>query len=246
MSTATAETTTEATEAPTEATEATEATAAVETEPTTEAMLVEIPLKQLRTNPLNLRRRVGDIKALTKSVAEVGIVVPLIVTPAEHGTYLLAAGERRLTGSTGRGPERRPLCGQDLDRGRAGRDHADRERRRPDAPRCASERAAGYLRLVSLGCTVRRLAAKVGRSAKHVSTHMAILELPERAQVAVDAGELSMADVAALVKVKDQPELIEEVLALPAWNRHDIATVIERRIAQRRQEEAYVEAVAEQ
>ena len=55
-----------------------------------------------------------------------------------------------------------------------------------------------------------------------------------------------MADVAALVKVKDQPELIEEVLALPAWNRHDIAMVIERRIAQRRQEEAYVDAVAEQ
>jgi len=55
-----------------------------------------------------------------------------------------------------------------------------------------------------------------------------------------------MADVAALVKVKDQPELIEEILALPAWNRHDIAMVVERRIAQRRQEEAYVEAVAEQ
>ena len=113
-------------------------------------------------------------------------------------------------------------------------------------PLSPSERAAGYLRLVSLGCTVRRLAAKVGRSAKHVSTHMALLKLPERAQLAVDAGELSMADVAALVKVKDQPELIEEVLALPAWNRHDIAMVIERRIAQRRQEEAYAEAVAEQ
>ncbi len=59
MSTATAETTTETTDAPTEATEpeATEAKA--------EAILVEIPLQQLRTNPLNLRRRVGDIKALT-------------------------------------------------------------------------------------------------------------------------------------------------------------------------------------
>ena len=45
----------------------------------------------------------------------------------------------------------------------------------------------------------------VGRSAKHVSTHMALLELPERAQLAVDAGELSMADVAALVKVRINP-----------------------------------------
>ena len=109
MSTATAETTTEATDAPTEATEP-EAKA---TEAKAEAMLVEIPLEQLRTNPLNLRRRVGDIKALTKSIAEVGIVVPLIVTPSEDGTYLLAAGERRLTAARAAGLAVAPVCGQD-------------------------------------------------------------------------------------------------------------------------------------
>jgi len=83
-------------------------------------------------------------------------------------------------------------------------------------------------------------------AADEVADAGSALELPERAQLAIGAGELTMADVAALVKVKDQPELIEEVLGLPAWNRHDIAMVIERRIAQRRQEEAYDEAVAEQ
>jgi hypothetical protein len=62
----------------------------------TEAVLVEIELDKLTPNPWNLRRSVGDVKALTKSIAEVGIVVPLIVTPAVDGTYLLAAGERRL------------------------------------------------------------------------------------------------------------------------------------------------------
>lgn len=239
MSTATAETTTEAADAPTEAgePEATEAKA--------EAILVEIPLEQLRTNPLNLRRRVGDIKALTKSIAEVGIVVPLIVTPAEDGTYLLAAGERRLTAARAAGLVAAPCVVKNLtevEQVEIMLTENDDDR----TPLSPSERAAGYLRLVSLGCTVRRLVAKVGRSAKHVSTHMALLELPERAQLAADTGELSMADVAALVKVKDQPELIEEVLALPTWNRHDIAMVIERRIAQRRQEEAYAEAVAEQ
>jgi ParB-like chromosome segregation protein Spo0J len=45
-------------------------------ETTTEATLVKIPLEQLRANPLNLRRTVGDVKSLTKSVAAVGIVVP--------------------------------------------------------------------------------------------------------------------------------------------------------------------------
>ena len=248
MSTATTDATTEAAEVPTEATEPTPeptATHAPTEGEVTEAALVEIPLEQLRTNPLNLRRRVGDIKALTKSIAELGIVVPLIVTPAEDGTYLLAAGERRLTAARAAGLAVAPCVVKHLTEA----EQVEIMLTENDDDRTAlspSERAAGYLRLVSLGCTVRRLAAKVGRSAKHVSTHMALLELPERAQLAVDAGELSMADVAALVKVKDQPELIEEVLALPAWNRHDVAAVIERRIAQRRQEEAYVEAVAEQ
>ena len=248
MSSTTTEATVQTTEVPTEATEptpeATETHAPTRGE-VTEATLVEIPLEQLRTNPLNLRRRVGDIKALTKSIAELGIVVPLIVTPAEDGTYLLAAGERRLTAARAAGLAVAPCVVKNLTEAEQVEimlTENDDDR----TPLSPSERAAGYLRLVSLGCTVRRLAAKVGRSAKHVSTHMALLELPERAQLAVDAGELSMADVVALVKVKDQPELIEEVLALPAWNRHDIAMVIERRIAQRRQEQAYVEAVAEQ
>jgi hypothetical protein len=51
----------------------------------TDAALAEIELDKLTPNPLNLRRSVGDIKALTKSIAEVGIVVPLIVTPVEGG-----------------------------------------------------------------------------------------------------------------------------------------------------------------
>src|SRR5688500_16300986 len=106
MSTGTTEATVEATEVPTEATEptpASEATHAPTEGEVTEATLVEIPLEQLRTNPANLRRRVGDIKGLTKSIAELGIVVPLIVTPAEDGAYLLAAGERRLTAARAAG-----------------------------------------------------------------------------------------------------------------------------------------------
>src|SRR3954452_20864968 len=61
MSTATTDATVEATEAPTEASERTPETTATHA-PTegevTEATLVEIPLEQLRINPLNLRRRV--------------------------------------------------------------------------------------------------------------------------------------------------------------------------------------------
>jgi hypothetical protein len=107
-----------------------------------------------------------------------------------------------------------------------------------------TELAADYMRMVSLGCSVRRLAAKVGRSAKHVSSHMALLELPDHAQREVDEGTLSLSAAAVLLKLKDDPALIEELLALPAWRRHDLEGVAERRIAERAQEQAYAEAVA--
>lgn len=79
-----------------------------------------------------------------------------------------------------------------------------------------TEPAAGYMRMGSLGCSVRRLTAKVGRSAKHVSSYMALLELPDRAQREGDEGTLSLSAAAVILKLKDGPALIEELLALPA------------------------------
>jgi ParB-like chromosome segregation protein Spo0J len=126
------------------------------------------------------------VKTRTKSIAEVGIVVPLVGDPALDGTYLLAAGERVHDRDPRRGVYHGPVCRAAVERDRADRVHADREDdRNPLKP---TELAAGCMRMVPLGCSVRRLAAKVGRSAKHVSSHMALLELPERAQREVDEG----------------------------------------------------------
>jgi ParB family chromosome partitioning protein len=134
----------------------------------TEAVLVEIELDKLTPNPWNLRRSVGDVKALTKSIAEVGIVVPLIVTPAVDGTYLLAAGERRLAAARAAGLTTAPCVVRQLSEAEQTECMlTENDDRNPLKP---TERAAGYMRMVSLGCSVRRLAAKVGRSAKHVSS----------------------------------------------------------------------------
>ena len=108
----------------------------------TDAALVEIELDKLTPNPSNLRRSVGDVKALTKSIAEVGIVVPLIVTPAVDGTYLLAAGGAAPVRRSRRGVDHGPVCRTAVERGRADRVHADRERRPKPAE---AHRAGGWL-----------------------------------------------------------------------------------------------------
>ena len=110
-------------------------------------------------------------------------------------------------------------------------------------PLNAVEEAAGYLRLVELGQSTRALAAAAGRTAKHVKTRLALLELPAGAQRR-RAGDLSVTDAEALADIKDDTELVAEVLALPDWQRPDLPAVIERRLAHRDQETAYTDAVA--
>ena len=45
----------------------------------------------------NVRRRPGEIKELAASVASVGVIELLLVSPRDDGTFVVVAGHRRLT-----------------------------------------------------------------------------------------------------------------------------------------------------
>lgn len=67
------------------------------TEPTTTGTdtLVELPLDRLAPHPRNIRRH-SDVTDLARSIAQVGILEPLIVLPADGaGIHHLVAGHRR-------------------------------------------------------------------------------------------------------------------------------------------------------
>lgn len=220
-----------------------------DTQPTTETTntaptIVEVPLDNLVPNPANLRQRLGDTRRLTRSIAEVGIVVPLVVTPNEDGTYLVVAGHRRLAAARDAGLSAAACVVRTLSEAEQCTvmlTENDGEHRQPLNP---VEEAGGYLRLVGLGQSTRALAAAVGRTTKHVKGRLALLELPAEAQRAVERGDLSVTDAEALAAINDDTDLVAEVLALPDWQRRDLPSVIERRLAQRDQEIAYTEAVA--
>jgi ParB/RepB/Spo0J family partition protein len=220
-----------------------------DTQPTAETSnaiptILDIPLDNLVPNPSNLRRHLGDTRRLARSIAEVGIVVPLVVSPNDDGTYLVVAGHRRLTAAGEAGLASAPCVVRTLTEAEQCTvmlTENDGEHRQPLNP---VEEAAGYLRLVGLGQSTRALAAAVGRTPKHVKSRLALLELPAEAQRAVERGDLSVTDTEALAAIKDDAELMTEVLALPDWQRRDLPSVIERRLASREQETAYAEAVA--
>ena len=56
----------------------------------------DIPLDQLAPHPRNVRRSLGDLRELTRSIRERGIETPLVVMPADGaGIHHIVAGHRR-------------------------------------------------------------------------------------------------------------------------------------------------------
>src|SRR3989442_15516361 len=81
--------------------------------PAEESELRELPVQSIRRNPRQPRTRFGpdSIKTLAGSLADAGVVQPLIVRPLRDGRYELIAGERRWRGAGKGGPEAGPARG---------------------------------------------------------------------------------------------------------------------------------------
>lgn len=60
-----------------------------------------MPLAVIRHHPHNVRDDLGDLTELAASIAEIGLLQPLVVAPADDlpGTYLTIAGNRRRAGA---------------------------------------------------------------------------------------------------------------------------------------------------
>ena len=91
----------------------------------------EIPVALIRPNPDQPRRRIDPetISALAESIAEAGVIQPLIVRPLADGRYELIAGERRWRAAREAGPGAGPGAAARRGRAAAAADRADRERR---------------------------------------------------------------------------------------------------------------------
>ncbi len=89
----------------------------------------DVPVGMIRPNPDQPRKRFDpdSIEVLARSLADTGVIQPLIVRPLDDGRYELIAGERRWRGRSARGP--RDRAGPDPRRGRdpADADRPDRE-----------------------------------------------------------------------------------------------------------------------
>lgn len=180
----------------------------------------ELPLRDIRPNPRQPRTEFDEeaLDELTASLAEIGLLQPVVVRPLGHvpvdspdglgqrSEYELVAGERRLRCAQRLGWDTipamvRPTADADLLRD-ALLENIHRAALNP------LEEAAAYQQLLAdFGCTQEELAQRVGRSRPQISNTIRLLRLPPVVQRRVAAGVLSQGHARALLSLPDSASM---------------------------------------
>ncbi|MFA9443887.1 ParB/RepB/Spo0J family partition protein [Egicoccus sp. AB-alg6-2] len=172
------------------------------------ATLAELALDHIVPNPRQPRDVFDEdeLAGLATSIADMGVLQPLVVRPRSDGRYELVAGERRLRASRLAGLERVPAVvrhTEDADLLKEALvENIHRVQLNP------LEEAAAYQQLLEdFGFTQEELAERLGRSRPAVSNALRLLTLPAQVQRRVAAGVLSAGHAKALLSIDDPTEM---------------------------------------
>lgn len=174
-----------------------------------------VAIEQIKSSPLNPRHDFPqtELEELATSIAEKGLVQPLIVRPVRglHTSYEIVAGERRWRASQIAGLHTLPVIIREL---------SDKELlevaiienvQRTDLN--PIEEAGGYKELIEeYSYTQEDLSRIIGKSRSHLANTMRLLKLPETVQGMVRDGKLSAGHARALIGQEEAEDLAERII----------------------------------
>lgn len=176
----------------------------------------EIEISQIEVNPYQPRKHFSEeaLAELAASVAEHGIVQPLLVTKSGR-KYQLIAGERRFRAAQRAGLTKVPVFVREALEGSVALELAIIENvQREDLN--PIEEAVAYQQLnQEFGLTQEEIAKKVGKERSTVANFLRLVRLPDKVKELVASGELSMGHARAILAVegsKQQTALAERVV----------------------------------
>ena len=182
---------------------------------TEESVFQEIDISHIVPNPYQPREHFDEetLVSLAASIAEVGVVQPVIVRKALGG-YEIIAGERRWRAAQRAGLRNVPALVRDADDKGALEAAVVENVHRQDLN--ALEEAAAYRQLMEdFGLTQEDVAARVGRSRSAVANTVRLLNLVPAVQRLVVEGHLSAGHGRAVLTLGDetaQQALAEEIV----------------------------------
>lgn len=170
-------------------------------------IVVDLPISNIASNPYQPRKEFSErgLNDLKASIADVGILQPLLVTKNEHDQYELVSGERRLLAARALGMKTVPAIirsAKDVEKLElAIIENVQREDLNP------IEEAEGIQRLADeFSLTHEEISQKVGKSRSHISNIVRLLKLPPVIQDALRKGEITASHAKIICGIPDERE----------------------------------------
>lgn len=179
-------------------------TATVKTRPEAET----VSMSQIRPSKTNPRKHFDHVELaeMAESVKVYGILQPILIRP-QGDEYELVAGERRYRAASLAGLRDIPAKVRDLDDLETLEVQVIENDHRADLN--AIEKAYGYRAILDMGRKVEELAAKIGRKTPTVYGFLKLLELPEEAKKAIEAGELHVQTAIVIARIPNLQHRVE-------------------------------------
>ncbi len=165
----------------------------------------QAPVGMIVPNPDQPRKSFDPekLEQLAASVAEAGVIQPLIVHELADGRFGLIAGERRWRAAQRAGLESVPIVVRDEDEGRRLQTALIENVAREDLNPVEEARACAAL-VEELSVSKEEVGRRLGRSRSAVSNLIRLLELPDQILELLVSGELSEGHGRALLSVRGQ------------------------------------------
>lgn len=173
-----------------------------------------VPIEFVSRNPNNPRRNFDaeDLHDLAASIAQHGIVQPVVVRSRGQGRYEIIAGERRWRAAQQAGLVEIPVIIRDVDDRTALELAIVENVQRSDLN--PLEEAMGYEQLIAEhGYTQNDLGDIIGKSRSHVANSLRLLKLPEPVRDMLAGGQLSSGHARAIATTSDPVRYAREIVS---------------------------------
>ena len=174
----------------------------------------EIEIGRIRPNPEQPRVQFSEeaIDELADSIAERGVLQPILLRPHGDGGFEIVAGERRWRAAQRARLHSIPALVREIDDSAAAEIALIENVQREDLN--AIEEAEGYRQLIERhGHTQDNVAKLVHKSRSHVANLLRLLDLPDFVRQSLLRGDISMGHARAVATAPDPEALTRDVIA---------------------------------
>ena len=184
-----------------------------------EVKVVKVPIDTIVPNPYQPRKNFDDaaLEDLSASIAQYGVLQPLLVSPAEDGRYMLIAGERRLRASKMAKLAEVPVIISEYTSQQIAEIALIENLQREDLHYL--EEAEGYEKLMNqFHITQEAMAARVGKKQSTIANKLRLLRLSAPVRKVLMDAELSERHARALLKLPEDEKRLEVLETIVAKN----------------------------